>query len=183
MTRIARLSELLRTTLDTFTVDEIPLAGEMDFVRKYMEIEQARSWERLLYEEKLDPAVLGALVPPLILQPLVENAVRHGLAETSGDCTIVVTAAPIDRNLGIEICDTGPGLHLDERSGEAKGVGLTNTKARLERLYGSEHRLELENGRQRGTVVRRVIPLNLDNPSASATNGGRNREENSHVDR
>lgn len=169
---IARLSDLLRTTLETFDVDEVTMSDEMDFVRSYMEIEQARFGERLTFEERVAPFALDALLPPLILQPLVENAVRHGLAETSGRCVISITAVTADGTLRIEICDTGPGLRLDQDSTKAGGVGLTNTRARLEHLYGQKYRLELENGRPHGTVVRLVIPLPPETPSPSVVKGG-----------
>ena len=105
------------------------------------------------------PDTLGALVPNLILQPLVENAVRHGISpdETAG--TIVVNAYRSDGTLHLSVCDDGPGLQSGWRDGHGEGIGLANTRARLERLYGSDQRFDLRNGADGGVTASIAIPF------------------------
>jgi len=152
---IVRLGELLRQVLQSSTRQEITLAEELEFIRGYVEIEQMRLGERLRVRWDIEAGALEARVPSLILQPLVENAVQHGIAAVTGAGTLVIAARLVERFLQLEIFDNGPGLaqtSVDRR----QGIGLTNTRARLQRLYGDRQSFELEAGD--GLTVRVRIP-------------------------
>jgi two-component system LytT family sensor kinase len=157
---IARLSELLRFTLET-TEQEIPLRQEIEFLRRYLEIEQIRFGSRLEVQIAVAPEVLEARVPTLLLQPLVENAIRHGIAPFSAPGEIAVTARRENGALHVFVADTGPGWNgrIDEAKG---GVGLSNTRARLEQLYGKEHRFELRNLQPRGFIADLHLPFRAE---------------------
>jgi LytS/YehU family sensor histidine kinase len=152
---IARLGELLRSTLEAADRQEVPLRQEVEFIRPYLEIERARMGDRLKVELDIDPAALDAHVPNLLLQPLVENAIRHGIAPRAEPGRIEVRARREEGRLRLEVCDDGPGL----AAGPREGVGLTNTRARLRQLYGEEHCFEMSNGAGRGLTVRVTIPF------------------------
>lgn len=152
---IARLGDLLRTTLDSANQQEVPFRQELDFIQPYLEIEKARLGARLSVEMDIDPAVMDARVPNLLLQPLVENAIRHGVAATPGPGTIRIQASRENGFLRLAIRDSGPGMQATP----ATGIGLANTRARLERLYGADQRLDLTNGPQGGLQVDITIPF------------------------
>jgi two-component system, LytTR family, sensor kinase len=153
---IARLSDLLRITLDSVGVQEISLKQELEFLTRYLEIEQTRFQDRLSVDIDIDPDALDARVPNLILQPLVENAIRHGVATRSAAGRIRVRARRDEHVLRLEVSDDGPGLS----NGLVKeGVGLANTRARLEQLYGSAHRLDFTNAEGGGLTVDLAIPF------------------------
>jgi signal transduction histidine kinase len=142
---IARLSELLRSSLEEGTEQEVPLEKELAFLNRYLEIMQIRFQGRLEVDIRVDGAVLDALVPTLILQPLVENAVKHGVGKISGAGTIEIRAYRDDEGdrLVLRVRDNGPGLDGGDDSPREEGVGLANTRARLEQLYGPDQRLTL----------------------------------------
>jgi LytS/YehU family sensor histidine kinase len=152
---IARLGDLLRTTLDNADKQEVPLQQEIDFIRPYLEIEQARLGTRLSIGIDIDPNTVDARVPNLILQPLVENAVRHGIAPRPGPGRIEISARRENGHLHIQVRDDGAGIKQIDRLKE--GVGLSNTRARLEQLYGPAHRFELKNGH--GFTVSVTLPF------------------------
>jgi two-component sensor histidine kinase len=162
---LARLGDLLRSTLEHEEAQEVTLREELAFLEPYLEIEQARLGERLTVVMKIVPETLDARVPHLILQPLVENAVRHGIAARiePGTVEISATRGPDDRFLQLEIRDDGRGPDRDnDRDNEdrpRRGVGLTNIRSRLEQLYGSEHRFKLENQAAGGVLVRISVPF------------------------
>jgi len=162
---IARLSELLRFTLET-SDQEISLRQEVEFLRRYLEIEQVRFGARLAVKIDVAPEVLDAQVPTLLLQPLVENAIRHGIAPYSAAGEIAVTAHRENGALHIVVADTGPGLHGKIDDAKA-GVGLSNTRARLEQLYGRDHRFEVRNAQPHGYIAEMHLPLGPDAKSAS----------------
>ncbi len=139
---------------------EVTLQQEMEFLNGYLEIERVRFQDRLTTEVTVDPEMLDVRVPNLILQPIVENAMRHAIATHSSVGRIEITAAPRNGALRIQIKDNGPGLSKDQTlvGHVVQGVGLTNTKARLERLYGSEYRFELTNDPFGGLIVTLEIP-------------------------
>ena len=155
---IARLGDFLRLTLENAGNQEVTLQQEIEFLNRYLEIERIRFQDRLTTLVEVDPSVLNVKVPNLILQPLVENAMRHAIANS--DCgRIEVLAAPNNGMLRIQVKDNGPGLQVVRAYvNRSKGVGLANTKARLEHLYGSAHLLELENEPNGGLVVTMEIP-------------------------
>lgn len=153
---ISRLSDLLRLTFDRSGAPRIPLQEEVEFLQKYLEIEQTRFQDRLTVEFDIDPHALDAEVPRLILQPLVENAIKHGVSPKPGPGLIRVSAHRQDDRLAIEVRDNGAGLA--ERAGLPGGVGLSNTRDRLECLYGAAHRLEFSDS-PHGLSVRLEIPF------------------------
>jgi signal transduction histidine kinase len=157
---VARLSDFLRLTLDCESDVEVPLADELDFARRYLEIEQIRFGDRLTVDEDVEPAALSARVPPLLLQPLVENAVQHGIMPREDGGTLRIEARRVGEHLLLRIADDGPGPPAPvDASG---GVGLSNTRARLQSLYSDNHRFALERADGGGCVVRIEIPFHTD---------------------
>jgi two-component system, LytTR family, sensor kinase len=157
---LARLGDLLRLTLESSGRQEVSLREELDFLRRYLEIEQARFRERLTVDMRIDPATLDARVPNLVLQPLVENAIRHGIAPRSAPGRVEIYAHRHDSMLELRVQDNGAGMRATGTQRE--GVGLANTRARLQQLYGASHRFELFNATEGGFVVRLSIPFSLD---------------------
>ena len=160
---ITRLGDFLRLTLENAGATEVTLQQEIEFLNGYLEIERIRFRDRLTTEITIDPLVLNALVPNLILQPIVENALRHAI----GNCNagrIEIVAAQRNGVLRIEVMDNGPGLAAERqtRAHAGKGVGLTNTRARLSALYGGEHLFELTNRPSGGLTVTLEIPRTHD---------------------
>lgn len=159
---ITRLGDFLRLTLENAGAQEVTLQEEMEFLNKYLEIERIRFMDRLTTHVEVDPSVLDVRVPNLILQPIVENAMRHAIASQHAG-RIEINAFPRNGCLRIQVKDNGPGLSDDTFANQFnKGVGLANTKARLERLYGSAHRLELANCPTGGLVVTLEVPRKDD---------------------
>jgi signal transduction histidine kinase len=154
---IARLSELLRYTLDGAEEHEVPLEQEMEFTERYLEIMQIRFQGKLRVVTHVDPDVLDALVPNLILQPLVENAIKHGVGKIEDGGQIEIRAARDGERLVLSVRDNGPALSGDERPA-TEGVGLSNTRARLEQLYGSAQALTLRAAEGRGLVAEVELP-------------------------
>jgi hypothetical protein len=158
-TTIARLGELFRQTLGNVQRDEVPLREELGFLEAYLEIEQTRFSDRLAVRFDVDQEALGAMVPNLSLQPLVENAIRHGIARDPSAGRIEVRAARRDAALRIEIRNDGPAYTGNGSSG---GLGLANTRARLHRMYGSASRLDLLPDQSGGTVAVLEVPWQAD---------------------
>ncbi len=156
---ISRLGDFLRLTLENAGTQEVTLQQELEFLNGYLEIERIRFQDRLTTLVKVDPNLLDQRVPNLILQPIVENALRHAIANSNGG-RIEIVIEPHDGMLRIQVRDNGPGLRLVPSMGETAkhGVGLANTKARLDRLYGSAHRLDLANEPSGGLVVTMELP-------------------------
>jgi two-component system LytT family sensor kinase len=157
---ISRLGDFLRLTLENAGTQEVTLQEEMEFLNGYLEIERVRFADRLTTSVEVDPEVLDVRVPNLILQPIVENAMRHAVATHAHAGRIEITAVARNGCLRIQVKDNGPGLPIDQVVVKqmGKGVGLSNTKARLERLYGADHMLELANDPEGGLVVTLEIP-------------------------
>ena len=132
---IERLSDLLRMTLDKVTVQEVTVAEEIDYLRAYLDIEQVHFGDRLEVVYQIDAHALDAMVPNLILQPLAENAIRHGLAPRAGKGRLTIAAVRDAATLVLTIADNGCGLPPAGLSAADYGVGLSNTQSRLERLY------------------------------------------------
>jgi len=151
----AGLGELLRRMLDSATRQEVPLRQELEFVKNYLEIEQIRFNDRLRIQMETEDAAMGAMVPYLILQPLVENAIRHGIAPHRSAGLVAVGARQVDGRLRLVVRDDGPGI--GEGHTARPGVGLSNTRARLMRLYGDDFDLVVHNRSEGG--VEAVVDL------------------------
>ena len=156
---VARLGDLLRLTLDDVKAQEVPLWRELDFLRLYLSIEQVRFEDRLRVRVAADPGVSDAFVPHMVLQPIVENAVRHGLGQSEEAMTIDVRATAVHPSLMLVVSDDGPGLPAP--GSDQVGIGLTNTRNRLARLYGSDASLVVENAMPRGVRVTITLPLRM----------------------
>jgi two-component sensor histidine kinase len=158
---VARLGDLLRISLDHEETQEVTLREELAFLEPYLEIEQSRLGDRLTVEMAIAPETLDARVPHLLLQPLVENAIRHGIAPRiePGRVEISATRGADGRFLHLEVRDDGRGVDPDSHGGTRRGVGLTNIQSRLEQLYDGEQRFELEQQSGRGVIVRITLPF------------------------
>jgi two-component system, LytTR family, sensor kinase len=156
---LARLGELLRLTLENAGTQEVTLAQELDFIGPYLEIQQSRFGSRLVVRLDIDPEAMDACVPNLILQPLVENAIQHGIAPRPGGGRIEVNARRVEKRLHLEVRDDGPGMRESRRPGSKHGVGLANTRARLEQMYGSDHTFHLNNHPEGGLLVVLELPF------------------------
>jgi hypothetical protein len=153
---VEKLGDLLRLTLDDVEAQEVPLWRELEFLRLYLSIEQVRFEDRL--RVRIAPTALSeVLVPHMVLQPIVENAVRHGLGQSEEAVTIEVLATRSNGSLNLIVSDDGPGLILP-RPGRA-GIGLTNTRSRLARLYGDSAHLHIEQPADRGVRVTITLPI------------------------
>jgi two-component system, LytTR family, sensor kinase len=156
---IARLGDFLRLTLDNSDQQLVSLKQETEFLRCYLEIEQVRFGDRLTVAFELEPQTLSAQVPHLILQPVVENAVQHGIAPRATRGHITIEARRLNSLLRLEVRDNGPGITSNGISLGMKGVGLSNVRARLDQIYGSDFRFELMNSRDGGLAVVMEIPF------------------------
>jgi signal transduction histidine kinase len=153
------LSGVLRQVLQGEQRQQVTLADEIDFLRKYLAIEQVRFSDRLEVRWSVAPEMRDALVPEFILQPLVENAVRHGIAKRSSAGLVEIAAAAANGSLALSVKDNGPGY---DQTSEA-GVGISNTRARLKTLFGDAGVLELSSAAGSGTVARLTFPLRRAN--------------------
>jgi two-component system LytT family sensor kinase len=150
---IARLSELLRHTIEARGADEVPLRDELEFLRRYIEIMEIRFQGRLQVTVNAGDRAMEALVPNLILQPIVENALEHGASRASGQGEVTIDAKVDGDDLVVIVQDNGPGLASTEQ-----GVGLTNTKARLDQLYGDPASLTLTSPSAGGVLATLRVP-------------------------
>ena len=155
-TMVARLGDLLRLALDDVNAQEVPLWRELDFLRLYLSIEEVRFKDRLRVQIAADPELSDALVPHMVLQPLAENAVRHGLGQSEEAVTIDVRAAKRDGAIVLIVADDGPGLQPHP---EQPGIGLANTRSRLGRLYGEAADLVAENITPHGARITITLPF------------------------
>lgn len=153
------LSELLRHSLDSMNEQEVTLQRELQFIRAYISIEQKRFGERLRLEQNVPEGLLKAMVPALILQPLVENAIRHGIEPQRAPGLVTLTAERKGELLYLQVRDDGKGLPPEGTKGREKhGIGLNNTQARLREMYGTDQRFSFGGGEPRGCVVQIRIP-------------------------
>ena len=155
---VIRLSELLRASLERPEAHEVPLGQELGFLHRYLEIEQARFGERLAVEFQVPAELEEVLVPALLLQPIVENAIRHGVEEREEAGRIRISAARVDGCLELQVVDNGPGLPPGRTAFVREGIGLSNTRSRLRHLYGDCQRLELSAAPGGGLCVRIRLP-------------------------
>jgi len=157
---VSGLSELLRMSLSSASEQEVSLARELELLAHYIEIQQIRFHDRLSVSFRIDPEARYALVPNLLLQPLVENAIRHGIAPRAAPGHVVVSAEHRDHQLALSVVDDGVGE--DPRAEHHDGVGLGNTRARLLSLYGADHRFQAGGAPQGGFAVHIEIPYRTD---------------------
>src|SRR5262249_21246079 len=143
---LARLGDFLRITLDNSGAQEVTLQEELEFLRCYLEIEQVRFEDRLTVRMEIDPETLDALVPNLILQPIVENAIRHGVIESLGKGCIEIRSTRNNGTLSLNVSDNGPGLHTNGNADQSnrRRLGFALTKERLECLYAASQHFLLE---------------------------------------
>ena len=161
------LSDLLRMALDNVDTQEVPLKQELDFLTRYLEIEQVRFQDRLIVRMDVDPTTLDAYVPNLILQPLVENAIRHGVSKKADAGHLEIQVRRVNGQMCIQVLDDGPGL---PKNGIEEGIGLRTTKARLAQLYGEAHHFDLMPGPNGGVVASLTIPFRTANARPAETN-------------
>jgi two-component system LytT family sensor kinase len=140
----------------------VTIAEELHYVEKYLRLEQARFGDRLTVRVQVDPDVLQTVVPVLSLQPLVENAVKHGVEARAGQRTIEIVAIDHDLDVELRVCDDGPGMDGEEASsalsGARGGIGLSNVNRRLRSTFGEDYGLEIQSAPARGTTVVMVVP-------------------------
>ena len=153
---ITRIGDLLRLTVEEAGTQEVTLRQELQFLDAYLEIERLRFRERLVVEMDIAPETLDAVVPTLILQPIIENSIRHGTALQAAVGRITVSARRRTGNLELAVRDNGPGL---QRSGARERIGVGNTRARLRQLYGEAFCFELRNHEAGGVIATITIPF------------------------
>jgi signal transduction histidine kinase len=154
---ISRLGELLRMTLDNVSHQEVTLKEELDFLGKYLQIEQTRFRDRLTVKFDVQPETLDGLVPWMLLQPLVENAIKHGISPQSGPGTIRIGARRDSHHLVMEVEDDGVGLSQEAVTALQSGIGVSTTRARLQYQFGRDYRFEFRR-RQKGLLVTVAVP-------------------------
>ena len=152
---LSQLGDLLRATLAAGEAQEVPLGRELDFIDRYLDIERQRLGDRLRVDRDIDTAALDALVPSLLLQPLIENAIRHGIAPSAAGGTITIRARSESGGLRLQISDDGEGC---DPTALLPGLGLSNTRARLTQLYGSAHRFDVTGAAGAGVQVELTLP-------------------------
>jgi two-component system, LytTR family, sensor kinase len=167
---LARLGDFLRLTLENTGAQEVTLQEELEFLRCYLEIERVRFQDRLTVEMAIEPETLDARVPNLILQPIVENAIRHGVVARRGDGRVEIRSTRDDGRLRLQVSDNGPGLRAEEgrEPRPSHGLGFALTRARLERLYESDQRFSLSDAGGGGLRVTLEIPFTTSEPGSEA---------------
>jgi two-component system LytT family sensor kinase len=167
---IERMSDLLRMSLEN-SAQTLPLVRELEFAQRYLDIEQVRFADRMTVRFDVAPDTMSALVPSMVLQPLVENAVKHGIARRRGSGRIEVRARRLDDRLELSVRDDGPGFDAAPAAGST-GVGLANTQARLEQLYGPDgFEMFRGSGPGGGARVRITLPFRLAAPDEDDRSG------------
>ncbi len=152
------LSDLLRMSFENLEVQEVSLKQELEFLRKYLEIEQMRFNDRLRVDMDIAPDTLDASVPNMILQPLVENAIKHGISPKAEGGLIEISAIRSNGHLQISVSDDGVGVKNSNEDPQ-EGVGLSNTRRRLKHLYGDGHRFEFETAGRQGVRISLELPF------------------------
>jgi LytS/YehU family sensor histidine kinase len=153
------LSDLLRHTLEYSSRHEVELREEINFIKLYLSIQEIRFSDRLRIELDIDPRTTKALVPNLILQPLTENALRHGIARSANSGLVGISSAVIDGHLRLTVYDEGAGLPDDWQLKGSAGIGLANTIARLQQLYDDDQQFDIRNRDGGGVEVVIVMPF------------------------
>ncbi|HET7537685.1 MAG TPA: histidine kinase, partial [Candidatus Didemnitutus sp.] len=160
---IARLSSLLRMSLENTRVQTVTLRQELEFLQRYLEIQKTRFGDKLQFKTDTEAATLDAVIPNLILQPAVENAILHGIAQKTAPGTVQITARVREHRLELEVRDDGPGFEISSSGPPKEGIGLTNTRVRLARHYGMDYQMVLKSERGQGVTVNMVLPFHVHN--------------------
>ncbi|HEU4471167.1 MAG TPA: histidine kinase [Flavisolibacter sp.] len=169
-TMLESLSDLLRRTIELPENDMVPLADELLLVKHYVDIQKIRFGDRLTLVEDIEPGTLSVLVPPLSIQPLIENAIRHGVEPVAYPCLVRLTAVRDGQQLVIGIADTGAGLRTDRI---APGTGIRNIKKRLDNLYGNKASLSIVANGKAGVHATITLPGEFTNGTeAESTDRG-----------
>ena len=159
---LTKLSKFLRYSLDHSPLDRVSLAHELETSQLYLDIEKVRFADRLHIEIDIEQGAEQSLVPTMLLQPIIENSIKHGISKAEGGGNIAIFAKRDGEFLQIQVTDDGPGLSEKELANNAlafsNGVGVSNIRNRLKEIYGDRHRLEFENAKPNGFTVRVVIP-------------------------
>ena len=155
------LSDLLRHTLDHSARQEVELREELNFIKLYLSIQEMRFSDRLQVKLDIDPATTKAMVPNLVLQPLTENALRHGFGRSADSGLVGISSAVEDGHLRLTVYDNGAGLPDDWQLNGSTGIGLANTAARLQQLYDDNHQFDIRNRDGGGVEVVIVMPLRI----------------------
>ena len=158
---VSRLSDFLRYTLDNDPMSRVTLGSELAALDLYLEIEKVRFGERLVIEKDIEPAALPALVPSLILQPMIENAIKYAIQPTEEGGTLRISARVQRDTLVLQISDTGPGLGNGNTGQKSCGVGLKNTRERLQQLYGENQAFTLAPNDPSGLIITINIPFEV----------------------
>jgi two-component sensor histidine kinase len=170
-TTLISLSELLRTALNYSERSEITLREELEFVNRYIELQRTRFGDKLRVEQEIDSSALDALTPSLLLQPIVENAIRHGIEPSDQPGVVRLSARPSGDRLALIVADNGVGLTGANGSAPAMrngtGIGLKNLQVRLETLYGTNQKFEIAGNENGGVTVRIEIPWQVPTGSAA----------------
>jgi len=169
---VLKLSDLLRASLNKIDQPAVPLQQELELLECYISIEQTRFKDRLIIEKEIAPSALVCEVPTMILQPLVENAVRHGIGKHRQADRISIIA---QRSNGLLLLEVKNRVGSVENGGPApaRGIGLTNTRARLEQLYINQHSFEIANREGGGVAVKLTLPASGDGTTTLASNAGK----------
>jgi hypothetical protein len=157
---LARFSDLLRAVLANMEAQEVTLAQELEYLRLYLSIEQVRFSDRLRVEIHVDPELLDAAVPHMGLQPVVENAIRHGVGQRATPGTIEIRAERVGAALHVTVRDDGPGFGA-AGAGGGLGLGVANTRARLKQLYGDTSDLRTGSAPGGGALVTMILPFHV----------------------
>ncbi len=165
---VSRLSDFLRYTLDNDPMSRVTLGAELGALDLYLEIEKVRFGDRLIIEKDVEERALNALVPSLILQPLIENAIKYAITPSEEGGTLRIAARVRHETLMLKLADTGPGLGSPNNGHKSCGVGLKNTRERLQQLYGEQQAFTLGPNDPHGLTITINIPYEADD--AQSTN-------------
>ena len=164
---VSRLSDFLRYTLDNDPMKRVTLGSELGAIDLYLQIEKVRFGDRLIIEKEIEPRALDALVPSLILQPLIENAIKYAITPREDGGTIQISALVQDDMLVLRLADDGPGLGNGKSKHKSSGVGLKNTRERLTQFYGDRQAFTLGPNEPHGLVITINIPFETDDAESA----------------
>jgi LytS/YehU family sensor histidine kinase len=177
---IARLGDYLRLTLEHSGAQMSTVRAEIDAIRAYIDIEKVRFQDCLELELEIEPEALDAVVPAFLWQPILENAIHHGVATSGRGGRICIRARGTNGTLVMEVWDNGRGLASGEDGTMREGIGLSNTRAILKELYGSAHHFDVTNAPGGGVLASLVIPFTRGAPSAETYGSNGKRSPESH---